>query len=105
MTTFLPLNASCVWILVGAPQAVPSASSGAQGTYMKVALGIWSPLEIAWLREAVANVRDSIGEKADTDRVGAMADRAARDDVEEAKGEKRGAVVSPLVAAESWRAR
>ncbi len=49
MTTFLPLNASCVWTLVGAPQAVPVGELGCPGvTYMKVALGIRSPLEIAW---------------------------------------------------------
>lgn len=47
MTTFFPLSASWVCTLVGAPQAVPSSSSGVYGTYIKVLLGIWSPLEIA----------------------------------------------------------
>lgn len=57
MTTFLPLKASWVWTLVGAPQAVPSASSGAHGTYMKVVLGICSPLEIACFAAVVEKDR------------------------------------------------
>lgn len=45
IATFFPLNSLWVVVLVGVPQAEPSANSGVYGTYMIGVSGIESPTE------------------------------------------------------------